>query len=58
MKKITKKKQEYKEKIKTKASKEQLAKFQECFETKCDNPNKEKMNKTIKNLSEQKPNEN
>ena len=34
MKKITKKKQEYKEKIKTKASKEQLAKFKECFETK------------------------
>ena len=58
MKKITKKKQEYKEKIKTKASKEQLAKFKDCFEKKCDDPNKEKMNKTIKNLSEQKPDEN
>ncbi len=57
MKKITKKKQEYKEKIKTKASKDQLAKFKDCFETKCDNPNKDKMNKTIKNLIEQKPDE-
>ena len=54
MKKITKKKQEYKEKIKTKASKEQVAKFKDCFEKKCDNPNKDKMNKTIRNLSEQK----
>ena len=58
MKKITKKEQEYKEKIKIKASKEQLAKFKDCFEKKCDNANKEKMNKTIKNLSEQKPDEN
>lgn len=44
--------------IVTKASKEQLAKFKDCFEKKCDNPNKDKMNKTIKNLSEQKPDEN
>jgi SOS-response transcriptional repressor LexA len=58
MKKTTKKQKEYKEKIKTKASKEQLAKFKDCFEKKCDNPNKDKMNKTIKNLSEQKPDEN
>jgi len=58
MKKQTKKQKEYKEKIKTKASKEQLAKFQECFETKCENKNETKMQKTIKNLSEQKPDEN
>ncbi len=58
MKKITKKEQEYKEKIKTKASKEQLAKFKDCFEKKCDNANKDKMNKTIKNLSDQKHDEN
>ena len=58
MKKQTKKHIAYKQKIKTKASKEQLAKFKDCFEKKCDNPNKEKMNKTIKNLSEQKPDEN
>jgi len=57
MKKQTKQQKEYKEKIKTKASKEQLAKFKDCFEKKCDNPNKDKMNKTIKNLSEQKPDE-
>ena len=58
MKTQTKKQQEYKEKIKTKASKEQLAKFKDCFEKQCDNPNKDKMNKTIKSLSEQKPDEN
>lgn len=58
MKKQTKKQQEYKEKIKTKASKEQLAKFQECFEVKCNNKNEVKMQKTIKNLSNQKPYEN
>ncbi len=51
MKKQTKKQKEYKEKIKTKASKEQLAKFKDCFEKKCDNANKEKMYKTIKNFN-------
>lgn len=49
-----KKQKEYKEKIKIKASKEQLAKFKECFDKNCDTQDKDKMNKTIKNLSEQK----
>jgi hypothetical protein len=58
MKKTTKKQTAYKEKIKTKASKEQLAKFKECFDKKCEVQDKDKMNKTIKNLSEQKLDEN
>lgn len=58
MKKITKTRKEYEKKIKTKASKEQLAKFKECFEAKCENENELKMKKTIKYLSEQKLNKN
>ena len=58
MKKQTKKQQQYRGKIKTKASKEQFQKFKECFEEKCGNPSKDKMDKTIKSLSGQKVDKN
>lgn len=58
MKTQTKKQKEYKERIKTKASKEQLAKFKECFNKKCEGEDKTKMDKTIKNLNEQKSSKN
>ncbi len=57
-KKITKKQIEYKQKVKTKASQEQLEKFKECFDKECEVENKTKMDKTIKNLSKQKSSEN
>jgi hypothetical protein len=57
-KKITKKQTEYKQKVKIKASKEQFAKFKECFDKECEGENKTKMDKAIKNFNEQKSSEN
>jgi hypothetical protein len=53
MKKPTKKSIVAKEKAKTKASKLQLNKFKELFQERCENENKPKMDKTIKNLSQE-----